>query len=55
MLWSVTSSVDSDTLREADFVTQLFEIPIDVNEAVTVEKIVSFYTSRDPAISECGL
>jgi len=48
-------SVDRRTLQETGFVTQLFDVPIEVNEAVTVEKIVSFYTSRDPAISECGL
>ncbi|MGD9302129.1 MAG: trehalose-phosphatase, partial [Desulfobacterales bacterium] len=47
-------TVERETLQETDFVTQLFEIPIDVNEALTVEKIVSFYTSRDPAIAECG-
>ena len=48
-------SVDRRTLPETDFVTQLFTVPIEVNGAVTVEKIVSFYTSRDPAIAECGL
>jgi alpha,alpha-trehalase len=48
-------SVERQTLQETGFVTQLFDVPIKVNEAVTVEKIVSFYTSRDPAISECGL
>ena len=47
--------VERRTLQETGFVAQLFEVPIEVNEAVTVEKIVSFYTSRDPAISECGL
>jgi alpha,alpha-trehalase len=44
-------SVDRHTLQEADFVTQMFEVSVDVNEAVTIEKIVSFYTSRDPAPS----
>ncbi len=46
---------DRRTLRETGFVTQLFDVPIEMNEAVTVEKIIGFYTSRDPAISECGL
>jgi alpha,alpha-trehalase len=48
-------SVERETLQEADFVTQLFNVPIEINEPVTVEKIVGLYTSRDPAISECGL
>ena len=48
-------SADRRTLQETGFVSQLFDVPIEVNAAVTVEKIVSFYTSRDPAISECGL
>ena len=47
--------VERHTLQETGFVTQLFDVPVEVNEAVTVEKIVSLYTSRDPAITECGL
>jgi len=47
--------VDRHTFQETGFVAQLFEVPVEVNEAVTVEKIVSLFTSRDPAITECGL
>ena len=43
------------TLKETGFAVQLFEVPIEVNEALKVEKIVSIYSSRDPAICECGL
>jgi len=48
-------SVERDTLQETGFVSQIFEVALEVNAAVTVEKIVSLYTSRDPAIAECGL
>jgi alpha,alpha-trehalase len=48
-------SVERQTLQETGFVAQLFEVPVEVNSAVTVEKIISFYTARDPAITECGL
>ena len=48
-------SVKPETLQETGFVAQLFDVPIEANTAVTVEKIASFYTSRDPAIAECGL
>lgn len=47
--------VDRRTLQETGFVAQIFDVPIEVNQPVTIEKIVSFYTSRDPAVSECGL
>jgi alpha,alpha-trehalase len=47
--------VERHTLEETDFVTQLFDVQATVNDPVRVEKIVSLYTSRDPAITECGL
>jgi trehalose/maltose hydrolase-like predicted phosphorylase len=47
--------VERHTLEETDFVTQLFGVQATVNDPVRVEKIVSLYTSRDPAITECGL
>jgi alpha,alpha-trehalase len=47
-------SLDRRTLQETGYVSQLFKVPIAVNESVRVEKIVGFYTSRDPAITECG-
>jgi alpha,alpha-trehalase len=48
-------AVNRCTLQESGFVTQLFEVEAAVNEPVTVEKIVSLHTSRDPAIAECGI
>jgi alpha,alpha-trehalase len=47
--------VDRRTLQETGFVEQIFSVPIEVNQPVTIEKIVSLYSSRDAAISECGL
>jgi alpha,alpha-trehalase len=43
------------TMQETGWVTQVFGVDVEINEPVVVEKIVSLYTSRDPAISECGL
>jgi alpha,alpha-trehalase len=48
-------AVERRTLQQTGYVAQLFEVPVAVNEAVTIEKIVGFYTSRDPAITESGL
>jgi alpha,alpha-trehalase len=43
------------TMLESGVATQVFEVAAEINEPLAVEKLVSFYTSRDPAISECGL
>jgi len=51
----IPEAAERRTLQETGFVGQLFDVPIEVNQNVTVEKIVSLYTSRDPAISECGM
>jgi alpha,alpha-trehalase len=41
-------------LMEKDHVFQIVEADVSPSQAVTVEKLVSIYTSRDPAMSECG-
>lgn len=41
-------------LLENDHVFQIVEADVSPAKAVTVEKIVSIYTSGDPAMSECG-
>ncbi len=40
------------TLEETGYVEQLFELQVNEKDTVTVEKVVSLFTSRDPAISE---
>ncbi|MDZ4278081.1 MAG: glycosyl hydrolase family 65 protein [Dehalococcoidia bacterium] len=47
--------VDRSTVQERDYVAQQFSVDIAQGSDVTVEKIVSLYTSRDRAIAECGL
>jgi len=43
------------TTEEPDYVAQHFKVDINKGETVTAEKIVALFTSRDRAISECGL
>jgi alpha,alpha-trehalase len=43
------------TLTENGYAACLFHVDVDPGKPVRTEKIVSIYTSRDPAISECGL
>lgn len=38
-----------------DSIAQTFRLALDREQPVTVEKLVALYTSRDSAISECGL
>lgn len=43
------------TSEEAGYIAQHFTIDLDEGETVTIEKVVTVFTSRDHAISECGL
>ncbi|GAB4347177.1 MAG: hypothetical protein Kow0099_29030 [Candidatus Abyssubacteria bacterium] len=43
------------TLIEPGYVAQRFFVDMKEGTEVTIEKVVSFYTSRDHGISECGL
>jgi alpha,alpha-trehalase len=40
---------------EPGYIAQTFQIQLDRDRPVTIEKLVALYSSRDPAISECGL
>ncbi|MDD2732881.1 MAG: HAD-IA family hydrolase [Desulfuromonadaceae bacterium] len=43
------------TIEEPGFIGQELDVEVRLGETVVLEKLASFYTSRDPAISECGL
>jgi len=42
-------------LTQNGYAASVFQVNIAKEEPIRIEKIVSIYTSRDPAISECGL
>ncbi len=42
-------------LVEAGYMGQEFDVHLTRGRSLTVEKVVALHTSRDPAISECGL
>jgi alpha,alpha-trehalase len=46
---------DSRNQEESDYAAQEFDLKLAEGETLTVEKLVALYTSRDHAISECGL
>ncbi len=46
---------DRETLEETGYIAQLFEFEVDQKDTLTIEKVLSLYTSRDPAINEIGL
>ena len=43
------------TIEEPGYVGQEMEIDVKEGETLTLEKLATLYTSRDHAISECGL
>jgi len=47
--------VERQTVTETGYVAQQLFFDLDSGDEVTVEKVVALYTSRDMAISECGL
>jgi alpha,alpha-trehalase len=40
---------------EPDYIAHIFRLRLESGGPVTVEKLAALYSSRDPAISECGL
>jgi len=44
-----------NTLENEGNIAQLFEIDLGENRPVRIEKIVSLFTSRDKAVTECGI
>ena len=47
-------SLEPETIEDKGFIAQEFSTPLKTGEQITIEKIVSLYTSRDSAISESG-
>jgi beta-phosphoglucomutase family hydrolase len=43
------------TIEETGYIAQEFAVDLRQGETLALEKLASFYTSRDHAISECGL
>lgn len=48
-------AVKRRTVRQPSFIAQHFCVDLTPGKPLTVEKIVALFTSRDEAISECGL
>jgi len=48
-------TVEPHVVKEPGYVAQEFPVELEEGKAVTLEKIVALYTSRDHAISESGL
>jgi trehalose/maltose hydrolase-like predicted phosphorylase len=46
--------VDRELVQEADYVAHRFTVALDEGEELTVEKVVTLFTSMDRAISECS-
>lgn len=48
-------SIKRDTDQECDYIAHQFIVDVAEGTEITIEKVVSLFTSRDSAISECGL
>ena len=48
-------ALERSAIKEPGYIAQEFPIELQQGRPVTIEKTVSFFTSRDHAISECGL
>ena len=48
-------AVERTTLEDHDYIAQDLTFTVDQGAAVSVEKLVTLYTSRDAAIAECSL
>ena len=48
-------NVDRQVIQEPGYIGQELKFNIEEGETLTIEKVVSLYTSRDHAISECNL
>ena len=47
--------VERRATTEAGYVAQQFSVAVEKNSPLVIEKVAALFTSRDPAISECGL
>jgi len=50
-----TLPVKRTTIQEPGYIGQEFALEVKPGKEVSIEKVVSLFTSRDPGISECGL
>jgi len=50
-----TLDINKQVVQEEGYIAHDFKVELGEGESVSIEKIVSPYTSRDHAISECGL
>lgn len=48
-------SINRETIQKAGYIAHQFTVGVAEGKEVSIEKIVALYTSRDHAISECGL
>jgi alpha,alpha-trehalase len=47
--------ITRETIREPSYIGEYLSVEVEAGRPLTVEKIVALFTSRDEAISECGL
>jgi alpha,alpha-trehalase len=52
---SQTLPVKRSTIQEPGYICQEFAVEVRPGKEVSIEKVVSLYTSKDSGISECGL
>jgi alpha,alpha-trehalase len=48
-------SAEPEVIEEPDYIAQEFPLELEEGKEATMEKIVALYTSKDKAISECGI
>jgi alpha,alpha-trehalase len=49
------AAVERKDIKEEGYIAQQFSLDLSEGGEITVEKVVSMFTSRDDAVSECGL
>ncbi|MEA3640595.1 MAG: hypothetical protein VBE63_11720 [Lamprobacter sp.] len=47
-------ALDAHVEREPDQITQRFQLQLEPNQPVTIEKLIALFSSSDTAITECG-
>jgi alpha,alpha-trehalase len=48
-------AAERHTTWETDLISQQFTLDLSEGHSLRIEKVIALYTSRDPAVSECGL
>lgn len=49
------SSMENGIYQEHSYIARVYTVQLCKNQPLIVEKVITFYTSKDHAISECGL